>query len=204
MKLNRIISLCAVTATLALNTFAQENPPPGGGDQGNGQRRNRQAGGNGGGPGGSGGQGGRGWGDPAQMQQMFVDGARDRLNFTNDTEWAAVEPLVKKVIAARMDVGTGGMRGMMGGRNRGGNNGDQAGNNNRPRGGFGGQTSPEQEALQKALEDSAPAAQIKELLAKYKAAQKAKQTKLEAAQTELKAVLDTRQEAEAVLIGLVN
>ena len=41
-----------------------------------------------------------------------------------------------------------------------------------------GQPSPEQEALQKALDDNAPAAQIKDLLAKYKASQKAKQAKL--------------------------
>ena len=89
-----------------------------------------------------------------------------------------------------------------GNRNRGGNNGDQA--NNRPRGGMFGQTSPEQEALQKAIDDNAPAAQIKDLLAKYKATQKVKQAKLEAAQADLKAVLTTKQEAQAYLLQLVN
>ena len=67
-----------------------------------------------------------------------------------------------------------------------------------------GPTSPEQEALQKAIDDNAPAAQVKDLLAKYKAAQQAKQAKLEAAQDELKAVLTTRQEAQAYLLGLVR
>ena len=67
-----------------------------------------------------------------------------------------------------------------------------------------GQASPEQEALQKAIDDNAPAAQIKDLLAKYKAAQKVKQAKLEAAQADLKAVLTTKQEAQAYLLGLVN
>ena len=130
------------------------------------------------------------------MQQRMVDGIRDRLDFTNDTEWAAVEPLVTKVVTARMDSMAGGMRGMMGGRNRGGQQGG--------RGGFGGQTNPEAEALQKAIDDNAPSSQIKDLLAKYKSAQKAKQAKLEAAQADLKAVLTTRQEAQASLLGLVN
>jgi hypothetical protein len=202
MKFNRFITLCAVTTVLVTSAgslFAQDN----GGDQ-QGQRRNRQGGGQGGGPGGP---GGRNWGDPAQMQQFLVDGARDRLEFTNDTDWAAVEPLIKKVIAARLEVGLGGGgRGMFGGGRRGGNNGEQAGQggNNRQRGGFGGPASPEQEALQKALDDNAPAAQIKDLLAKHKAAQKAKQAKLEAAQADLKKVLTTKQEAEAFLLGLVN
>ena len=142
------------------------------------------------------------------MQQRMMDRYQEQLGFTNDTEWDAVKPLVQKVMDARRDVGFGGMGRMFGGgRNRGGggNNGDQA--NNRPRGGPGGmfgQPSPEQEALQKALDDNAPAAQIKDLLAKYKASQKAKEAKLEAAQAELKAVLTTKQEAQATLLGLVQ
>ena len=41
-------------------------------------------------------------------------------------------------------------------------------------------------------------------MAKYKAAQKIKQAKLEAAQADLKKVLSTKQEAQALLLGLVN
>src|ERR1035437_471836 len=122
MKLNRIFTVCAVAATLALSTsslLAQNNNNGGnnGGQNGGGQNgRNR----NGGGPGG-------GNFDPAAMQQRMVDGVRDRLGFTNDTEWAAVEPLVTKVVTARFDVGMGGgMRGVVGGRNRGGQGGGQA------------------------------------------------------------------------------
>jgi hypothetical protein len=203
MKLNRIITLCAMTAALALSVsdlLAQDTGTGNntGGGQGGGQRRNRggQQGGQQGGPGGGGNF------DPAAMQQRMVEGARDRLDFTNDTEWAAVEPLVKKVVAARFEVGMGGgMRGMMGGRNRGGGQGGQPQGGGR--GGFG-QASPEQEALQKAIDDNAPSSQIKDLLAKYKSVQKAKQAKLEAAQADLKAVLTTKQEAEATLLGLVQ
>jgi hypothetical protein len=191
MKLNRIITLCAMAATLAISAsslLAQDNGNNNGDNNGGGQRRNRQ----GGGPGGN--------FDPAQMQQRMLDRAQEQLGFTNDTEWDAVKPLVQKVMDARRDVGFGGMGRMFGGRNRGGQGGPGGG----AAGGMFGQTGPEQEALQKALDDNAPSAQIKDLLAKYKAAQKAKQAKLEAAQADLKKVLTTKQEAEAYLLGLVN
>jgi|SRR5665213_102309 len=194
MKLNRIITLGAIAATLALTTgslFAQDNGNNGGqnGGQNGGGRRNR-------------GGGGGGNFDPAQFQQRMMDNIRDQLNFTNDTDWSAVQPLVQKVMDARRDVGGAGMRGLFG-RNRGGQNGGQGGQGG-GRGGMFGQPSPEQEALQKALDDDAPAAQIKDLLAKYKAVQKTKQAKLEAAQDALKAVLTPKQEAQAYLLGLVK
>ena len=200
MKLNRIISLCAVAAALALSVdsvFAQQDNGNGGGNgNGNGgQRRNRQGGGPGGGGGGN--------FDPAQMQQRIMDNVRDQLNFTNDTDWSAVQPLVQKVLEARRDVGVGGGMRALFGRNRGGQNGNQGGPGG-GRGGFFGQTSPEQDALQKAIDDDAPAGQIKDLLAKYKTSKQAKQAKLEAAQDALKAVLTSKQEAQAYLIELVR
>jgi hypothetical protein len=197
MRLNRIITLCAAAAALALtvsSSFAQDNGNNNGG-QGGIQRRNRQGGG---GPGGGGGGGNF---DPAQFQQRMMDNIRDQLNFTNDTDWSAVQPLVQKVMDARRDVGGGGM-GRMFGRNRGGNGGN--GGPGGGRGGMFGQPSPEQEALQKALDDDAPAAQVKDLLAKYKTSQQAKQAKLETAQDELKKVLTSKQEAQAYLLGLVK
>jgi hypothetical protein len=136
------------------------------------------------------------------MQQRMLDRVQEQLGFTNDTEWDAVKPLVQKVMDARRDVGFGGMGRMFGGRNRGGNNGDQAGAAARPNP-FG-QTSPELDALQKAIDDNAPSSQIKDLLAKYKTAQKGKQAKLEAAQADLKKVLTVKQEAQAYLLQLVN
>src|ERR1035441_3350924 len=126
MKLNRIITLCAMASALALSVgdlFAQQDNGNNnnGGQNGGGQRRNRQGGGGGGG----GGQGGGNF-DPAAMQQRMMDNIRDSLNFTNDTDWSAVQPLVQKVMDARRDVGGAGMRGLFG-RNRGGNN--NGGNN---------------------------------------------------------------------------
>jgi hypothetical protein len=188
MKLNRMITLCAMATTFALGAtplLAQDNPDQGGpggpggapGDNQGGQRRQR------------------GNFDPAQMQQRMMERIQEELSFTNTTEWDAVKPLVQKVMDARRDVGMGGMGRMFGDRNRGGQGGP---------GGMFGQTGPEQEALQKAIDDNAPAAQIKDLLAKYKAAQQVKQAKLEAAQADLKKVLTQKQEAQAFLLGLVN
>lgn len=173
--INRILTLGAVAATLALGTgslLAQNN---------------------GGGPGGPGGR--RNW-DPAQMQQRIMDNVRDQLNFTNDADWSAVQPLVQKVLDDRREVGGfGGMARLF--------RGNRSGDNNR-RGGLFGQTSPEEESLQKAIDEDAPAGQIKDLLAKYQASQKAKQDKLLQAQTDLRAVLTTKQEAQATLLGLLN
>ena len=178
MKSNRIITLCAMAATLAIGStslMAQDN---GGGGGGNFRRGNF---------------------DPAQMQQRMLERYQEELGFTNDTEWDAVKPLVQKVMDARRDAMSGMGRGMFGGpRNRGGDQGNRP-----PRGGMFGQPSPEAEALQKAIDDNAPASQIKDLLAKYKDSQKAKQAKLEAAQADLKAVLTTKQEAQATLMGLL-
>ena len=87
--------------------------------------------------------------------------------------------------------------------NRGNNNGDQAsGNSNRRN--FGQQPSPESEALQNAIDANAPAAQIKDALAKYEASQKAKQAKLVQAQEDLRKVLTVKQEAQATLLGLLQ
>ena len=110
---------------------------------------------------------------------------------------------MQKVNDARREVGGGGL-GRMFGRNRGGGQGGGQGGPGGGRGGMFGTPSPEEEALQKALDDNAPSGQIKDALAKYKTAHKAKQAKLEAAQAELKKVLSMKQEAQATLLGLVQ
>jgi hypothetical protein len=153
---------------------------------------------------GAGGPGGRGNFDPAQMQQRFMERVHDDLGFTNDTEWNAVKPLIQKVTDARRDVGSGSGMGRMFRGNRGGGNGANADAGGGGRGGFFGQPSPEAEALQKAIDDNAPKAQIKAALAKYQASQKAKQTKLVTAQENLRKVLNTKQEAQATLLGLLE
>lgn len=148
-------------------------------------------GGNPGGPGdgGPGGPGGLGGGpDPAQFQQRIMSQIRQSLNVTNDVEWSVIQPMVQKVMDARRDAD-------MGIRGPGGPGG---------RGGFGPPPSAEQQTLQKALDAKAPTEQIKDALAKFRAARKDKQARLEAAQASLESVLTTKQEAQAVLMGLLQ
>jgi hypothetical protein len=79
----------------------------------------------------------------------------------------------------------------------GGRRGGQGG------GGLGPNASVEAQALQKAIDDDAPSAQIKDALDKYEAAQKVKQAALTDAQEALRGVLSAKQEAQATLMGLL-
>jgi Spy/CpxP family protein refolding chaperone len=185
MKLNQLLTICGVAAALILSagTVSAQN----------------DNGGPGGGPGG----GFRNM-DPAQRQQFFINNIREQLGFTNDTDWNAVQPLIQKVTDAQREA----MSGRFGGmgrmfRNRGGDQGG-AGGPGGGRGGFAPQPSPEAEALQKAIDDNSPATQIKAALAKYEAAQKAKQAKLVQSQDDLRKVLTVKQEAQATLLGLLQ
>src|SRR5215469_15474367 len=128
MKMKQLFATCGIAAALILgagSVFAQNNN------------------GGGGGFGGGGGGGGRGNFDPAQFQQRMMDRIRQNLNFTNDADWNAVQPLVQKVLDARRDVGGGGF-GMFRNRNRGGDQGGGGGGGGRAA--FFGQPSPEQQA----------------------------------------------------------
>src|SRR5689334_16879070 len=144
--------------------------------------------------------------DPAEMRQRMMDRYKESMDGKSDDEWKVIQPRIQKVIDARSDVGCGrGMRGMIGGRRAGGGDGggDQA-----PRvragGGFGGQPSATAQSLQSALEAKAPTDQIKTKLEAYREERKQKQAALEKAQEDLKKVLNVRQEAAAVLAGLLE
>ncbi len=148
---------------------------------------------------GGGGRPGRGNFDPAQFRERMMERLKDRLEVTDDSEWKAIQPLVQKVMDARMASMSGMGRGMFGGGRRGG--GDNQGD--RPRGPFGQPPSQEAETLQKAIDAKAPKAELKAAIEKYTAYRKQKQTELEQAQAELRKVLTTRQEAIATLDGLL-
>lgn len=142
--------------------------------------------------------------DPQQMQQMLMDNLRTALVVTNDDEWKIIEERLSKVLQVRMDSmrsSMGGMRMMFGG-GRGGPGGPGGG----PPGGFGGmgQTSPEADALQKAIDDNAPAAQLNDALTRFREAKKRKQAELTAAQQQLRDVLTPRQEAVLVSMGMLE
>jgi hypothetical protein len=71
-------------------------------------------------------------------------------------------------------------------------------------GGMGRETSLELDALRKAIDNKAPAAEIKAKLADLRAARKTKEAELEKAQDNLREILSARQEAVAVTLGFLK
>lgn len=138
---------------------------------------------------------GRGNFDPEQMRQRMMERYKEAMEVKNDAEWKIIEERIQKVSDARREVGFGGRGFMMGRRG-----GDQGGDRRGP----GAEANPEADALQKALEAKASTEEIKAKLAKYREARKAKEANLEKAREELKKVLTVRQEAAAVMLGLLE
>ena len=148
-----------------------------------------------------------------EFRQRMSERMREQFGVTDDAEWKIIEGKIQKVTEARRAVGGGGFAAMGGfGGRRGGGEGDRAergdrgdrgGEGRRGFGGFG-EPSPEVAELQKAIEAKASADEIKTKLAKVREARKANEAKLEAAQDDLKKVLSVRQEAVAVMMGLLK
>ena len=141
-----------------------------------------------------------------QVQQRLNDSYRDKMDVTNDTEWALIEERINAVTQARQATmsdggGLGAMAGMLGMGGRRGAGGGGMGGGLRA---LLGTSSPESEALQQAIDANAPASQIRTLIGKLQAARKAKLAKLAQAQEDLRAVLSTRQEAIAIMGGLLD
>jgi len=149
--------------------------------------------------------------DPEQMRQRMMERYKERLEVTNDDEWKIIQDRIEKVMTAQRETriggfgfgGPGGRRGPGGGDNAQADNGN--GGARRARGGmFGGEPNPDAEALQKALDSKASADDLKAKMAKLRDNLKEKETKLAKAQDELRKVLSVRQEATAVLMGLLK
>ena len=143
--------------------------------------------------------------DPAEFRQRQLDRYRETLDVKSDESWKKIEALVGNVMdaqrGARMGVNFGFGRG--GGRRGGGGEGNseqRTGNRNR----FGGQPVPETEALNKAIEDKASPEEIKTKLAAFRKAREEKEAALAKAQDELRKELNPRQEAGAMLAGLLK
>jgi hypothetical protein len=141
---------------------------------------------------GQGGQGGPGGGrgnfDPAEMRARMMERYQEQLGFS-DAEFKAIQPLIEDVQTKQRDArgGRGGM--MFGGRGgRGGRGGNQ-------------DADPELEALQSAIESGS---NIEAKLAAFRAARDKKEADLKKAQDTLKSVLTVKQEAQAVLMGIIN
>jgi Spy/CpxP family protein refolding chaperone len=157
--------------------------------------------------------------DPAQMRERMMTHIREQMDVKDDAEWKAIEGQVSKVMDARREVTAndmGGMRSMFRG-SRGGSGStsstdtsssstsstDQASSRRRG-GGFFGEPSAEVTALQRAVEDKASSDEVQAKLSALRKANKDKEAKLAKAQADLKAILTPRQEAVAVLDGLLK
>ncbi len=127
---------------------------------------------------------------------------RETMDVKSDADWKdKIEPLVVKVQDAQRARGAAAFGGFGGG-GRGGPGG--AGGGQGGQGGGNRNANPEFDALRKAMEDKAPADEIKEKLAKYRESKKAKDDALTKAQDDLRKALSPRQEAGAVVAGLLN
>ncbi len=169
-------------------------------------------GGGGGGFGGGGGGRGRGNFDPAAQRQMQLDNLKAALEITDDSEWTVVSAAIGKEMDAQQAYNQaaprGGGRGGRGRRNAGGAGGGAAGGG-APGGGGGGfpgaaQPLPEMEALLEAIDAKAPADEIKTKLTALRKVISDRQDKLTASQEDLKKLLSARQEAIAVVNGVLR
>ena len=177
--------LLTLLATIAV---AQDNPTSGDAD-----RKRRSTGDD---------NGGRRGMNPEDMQARLLASLRERFEVTDDEEWKLISDRIAKVNELRRSAAPmgGAMmafagRGAPGGE---GNRGGDRGGRGTPRGG-----NTELAALQSAIRDKLPDAEIKSRLDRVREMRKDNEAKLTKAQEELRALLTVRQEAVAVMFGLL-
>ncbi|MCX6940243.1 MAG: hypothetical protein NTX09_05810 [Verrucomicrobia bacterium] len=186
-RLFRAVSLLASVSAFSVGVFAQNAAP----DDQNGGRRQR--GGDNANGGDNGGKGGRGNFDPAQMQERL----REQFGVTDDAEWTLISERLTKLSEIRRSAG-----GSMGRGGPGGPGGGSGGPSSR--GGRGGPSgNPEQDSLRAAITEKLPDAEVKSRLDRLREVRKQNEAKVAKAQEELRAVLSVRQEAVAVMFGLL-
>lgn len=139
--------------------------------------------------------------DPAEMRERMLNGIREQMQL-GDEEWQVVKPKLERVINAQREARGGGAGGFGPRGPRGGPGGPGGGPDDQQ------PTSEIAKAsrdLRAALQDaSLPAATIAEKLEAYRAARKKADAELAAAREDLKSVLTQRQEAQFVLMGMLE
>ncbi|MCX7012663.1 MAG: hypothetical protein NTW86_08905 [Candidatus Sumerlaeota bacterium] len=162
---------------------------------------------------------------PEQFEQRMLDGIHQQLGAT-DEEWKAIEPLLKDVMQKQSEArmadfgsmfgrmfGRGGDRGGAGGPGSpgapGGRDQGQQGGQEAQRGGPGGDRgrpqSPEVDALRQTLESTtATPEEIKAKLEALRKARTAKEDALKKSRNALREVLTVKQEAQLVLMGILD
>jgi len=171
------------TASLAQAPVATEATPPG-------ERRERR------------------WPNAGEMRERMSTALREQFQVADDEEWRLIYERIERVAELRRSTGAGGPMGaamaFRAARAAGGSgeNPDAAVTGG-GRAAFAGRASPETESLVTALYANAPEAELRARLERLRAARKANEVKLVAAQDELRSVLNLRQEAIAVVAGLL-
>lgn len=178
-----MISVGAFTVGMWAQNTAPADP--------NGERRRRP-----GGDAAGGNNGVRGNFDPAAMQERMLGALREQFAVTDDAEWTLIAERIMKVSEIRRSAAPGGAMG------RGGPPGGGPGGGG-PRPARGGSGNPEQDSLRAAITDKMPDAEIKSRLDRLREVRKQNEAKLTKAQEDLRAVLSLRQEAIAVMFGLL-
>ena len=148
--------------------------------------------------------GGRRGFNPEDLQARFLSSLRERLEITDDEEWKLISERISKVNELRRNAGGAGSGAIAALAGRGSQNvgGDSSrGTDRGGRSSRGGST--EMTALQSAIRDKLPDAEIKSRLDRVREIRKDHEAKLSKAQEELRAVLTVRQEAVAVMFGLL-
>jgi hypothetical protein len=127
----------------------------------------------------------RGQFDPARMMEGMLSRYKETLGST-DEEWKVIEPLLKKVLEARMETRMGGFGRRPGAEATSGAN-------------------TEADALRSTLDSQkATPDEIKAKLAAFRAAQKKKEDALAKSREDLRKVLTVKQEANLVLSGVLD
>lgn len=158
-----------------------------------------------------GGERGPGRFDPERMRQMMAERMKEQLG-ADDEGWKVIQPRLMKVMELNRQASGGPGRGGMffGGfrRPRGGGDAQGPGGRRGPQGQPDRELTPVEKAgdqLRTTLEDqSASPEQIKNQLTALRAAREKAKQGLAAAQQELRQILTLRQEAQLVLMGLLN
>jgi hypothetical protein len=197
-----IVVVALVGLLLASQTLSQ--PGQRGGQQGQrGQRGGQQ-----------GGPGGRGQFDPERMRQMMDQRMREQLGAT-EAEWKVLGPRVTKVMELSRQTRGGGRGGMMFGGmgGRGGMMpGGMGGRGGGPGGGRPGAPDRQLTAVEKAQEQlrtlldntSATPDQIKKQLTALRTAREKAKQQLAVAQQDLRKIITVRQEAQLVMMGMLD
>lgn len=129
--------------------------------------------------------------DPEQMRARFAERLKETLEVQDD-EWKVIEPLLTDVFEKQREARWGGLRGMFGRRSERPGPEESSGD-------------PAVDALQKALDSKETSPdEIKSKLKSLRESRKENERELQMAREKLRKVLTVRQEAQLVLMGILD